>query len=162
MRVSLVAAQSTNHVIGRGADIPWKVKGEQALFKRITMNGTLVMGRKTFDSIGRPLPGRHTIVLSSNPELQIDGCDVAGSLEDALVIASHIDRPVFIAGGGQLYKQTIDQADALHLTTIHTAVEGDVFFPAVPEDFRLVRQETYESNIDYTYRFYERHQGGKT
>lgn len=156
MSVAIIAAQSENQVIGRGTEIPWKVKGEQKLFKKITMGGTLVMGRKTFDAIGRPLPGRITIVISRDTLFERQGCEVAGSLDAALDRAQGLGRPVFIAGGGEIYRQSIARADALHLTTIHTRVDGDVFFPDVPPAFRLVREQRYSSNIDYTYRYLER------
>lgn len=156
MNLALVAAQSENRVIGRGIEIPWRVKGEQALFKKITTGGTLIMGRKTFDSIGRPLPGRVTIVVTRNPGLKIEGCEMAGSLTEAMQLAEKIGKPAFIAGGGELYEQSINTAKELHLTTIHTSIAGDVYFPVIPEDFQLVSEEKFESNIDYTYRIYKR------
>jgi len=156
VKLALIAAQAENRVIGNGPDIPWKVKGEQALFKEITMDGTLIMGRKTFDSIGRPLPGRETIIVTRNPGYRAEGCHIANSLESAIELASELGRSTFIAGGGELYALALPMADALHLTTIHTSVEGDVFFPEVPDDFELKRETGYESNINYTYRYYER------
>lgn len=156
MKLAMIAAQSENRVIGNGPDIPWKVKGEQALFREITMNGTLIMGRKTFDAIGRPLPGRETIIVTRNPEFHAEGCLTADSLDAAIGLASEIGKPTFVAGGGELYSLAMPMADALHLTTIHTSVEGDVFFPEVPEDFKLQRETGFESNINYTYRYYER------
>lgn len=152
----MVAAQSENQVIGRGLEIPWKVTGEQALFKKITINGTLIMGRKTFQSIGRPLPGRTTIVVSRDPDLAITGCETSTSLELAIARAAEINKPIFIAGGGELYRQALDIADEIHLTTIHTKVEGDVLFPEVPANFRLVEEKAFTSNINYTYRHFER------
>ncbi|MBT4162608.1 MAG: dihydrofolate reductase [Gammaproteobacteria bacterium] len=156
MIVALIAAQSENRVIGKGLDIPWKVKGEQALFKKITTGGTLIMGRKTYDSIGRPLPGRTTIVVSRNPELVLDGCEVCTSLDAAIKRAFQIGAPIFIAGGGELYRQGLDLADEIHLTTIHTNVDGDIFFPEVPDAFVAVSEEKYQSNIDYTYRLFRK------
>ena len=153
MKIALIAAQSENGVIGRGMEIPWKVKGEQAMFKAITLGGSLIMGRRTFDAIGRPLPGRTTIVISRNRNLIIDGCQTAGSLKQALGLAS---GPIFIAGGGQIYQQAMPLASAIHLTTIHTVVEGDVYFPDLPEDFELKEETKFSSNIDYTYRHFER------
>jgi|TARA_B110000093_G_C12835538_1_gene352983 dihydrofolate reductase (trimethoprim resistance protein) len=156
VKIAMVAAQSENQVIGRGLEIPWKVKGEQALFKKITINGTLIMGRKTFQSIGRPLPGRTTIVVSRDPDLTITGCETSTSLELAIARAAEINKPIFIAGGGELYRQALDIADEIHLTTIHTKVEGDVLFPEVPANFRLVEEKAFTSNINYTYRHFER------
>ena len=155
MQFALVAAQAENRVIGHGPDIPWKVKGEQALFKEITMGGTLIMGRKTFDTIGRPLPGRETVIVTRNPDLEIENCHIATSLESALATAKELGRPVFVAGGGELYQQALPLADEIHLTTIHTTVEGDVFFPEVPEQFEIVAEKQFNSNINYTYRHYK-------
>lgn len=156
MTLAIIAAQSENRVIGRGLEIPWKVKGEQLLFQKITMDGTLIMGRKTYDSIGRPLPGRITIVVSRNQKLRLAGCQTATSLEDAIALAGETDRPIFVSGGGELYQQAMPLADVLHLTTIHLEVSGDIFFPEVPEAFKLVEEKHYSSNIDYTYRHFER------
>jgi dihydrofolate reductase len=156
VKIALVAAQSENRVIGRGIEIPWRVKGEQALFKRITTGGTLIMGRKTFDSIGRALPGRTTIVVSRNPSLSIEGCEVAGTLDQAIEQARLLENPIYIAGGGQLYEQSIALADTIHLTTIHAEVEGDVYFPELTDEFRLVSEENFTSNIDYTYQVFDR------
>ncbi len=156
MTLALVAAQSLNRVIGNGPDIPWRVKGEQKLFKDITMGGTLIMGRKTFESIGRPLPGRETIIVTRNPGYQIDQCHTSQSLTAAIKMADTFERPVFVAGGGELYAQALPLADRLHLTVIQAEVDGDVFFPPVPDDFKLVREQNFHSNIDYTYRYFER------
>ncbi len=155
--LSLIAARSENNVIGQGADIPWRVQGEQKLFQSITTGGVLVMGRKTFESIGKPLPGRTTIIVTRNPAYQADGCLLATSLDDALNQAAQQCTGVYIAGGGEIYAQAINLADCIHLTTIHTTVAGDVFFPKIPEgDFRLVEEKKFSSNLDYTYQRYDR------
>ena len=156
MKIALVAAQSENRVIGKGTQIPWKVKGEQALFKEITMGGSLILGRKTFETIGRPLPGRNTIIVTRNADLAIAGCTVTTSLEGALDAAAAFAVPAFVAGGGELYAQSIDIADAIHLTTIHTTVDGDVYFPHVPDMFKMVSEKKHSSNIDYTYQYFEK------
>ena len=144
MTIALIAAQATNRVIGQGHDIPWKVKGEQQIFK------------STYDSIGRPLPGRQTIVVSRNQDLTIEGCMVCHSLAAALVSAQASEAPMFIAGGGELYRQAIDRADEIHLTTIALEAEGDVFFPEVPPEFRLAEEQHYSTNFDYTYQLFRR------
>jgi len=156
VKVAIVAAQSENQVIGRGLEIPWKVKGEQALFKQITLHGTLIMGRKTYQSIGRPLPGRTTIVVSRDPDLAITGCETSTSLALAIASAIALAKPIFIAGGGELYRQALVIANDIHLTTIHTKVEGDILFPDVPDHFKLVEEKVFTSNINYTYRHFER------
>lgn len=155
--IHIVAARSLNNVIGRGSDIPWKVKGEQRLFKEITMGGTLIMGRVTFDAIGRPLPGRATIIVTRKEDYEQDGCQVAHSIDEALLQAKDIDKPTYIVGGGDLYRQCLPLVNRVHLTTIDTEVEGDVFFPEFPtQDFKLIQEKAYASNIDYIYQIYQR------
>ncbi len=157
MKIYLIAARSLNNVIGRGLEIPWRVKGEQKLFKEITLGHTLVMGRKTFETIGRPLPGRDTVIMTRRCNYRQDGCSVAASLEDALALAGKFPGNCFIAGGGEIYRQAISRADGLHLTTIHTEVEGDILFPDFcGQGYALQREILYHSNIDYTYRYFER------
>ena len=146
---------SRNRVIGRGDDIPWVAKGEQALFKKITSGGTVIMGRKTFDSIGRPLPKRHNIVITRQPRGDANQPDFCGSVEAALELASTIARPIFVIGGGEIYARTIDHASALHLTTIDIDVEGDVYFPSFDDAaFNLVDTQHFETNLKYSYRHY--------
>ncbi len=156
MTLALIAAQANNHVIGRGDLIPWKVDGEQRLFKSITMGGTLIMGRKTHDGIGRPLPGRRTIVVTRNNKLIFNGCSVCHSLETALIKAEAFGKPIFIAGGGELYRQAIGRVDEIHLTTIDIEVEGDTYFPKLPENFKIIDQQHYSTNFNYTYQLLRR------
>lgn len=153
---ALVAARSRNHVIGRDADIPWTVKGEQALFKKITMNGCLIMGRRTFESIGRPLPGRLTQIVTRQTQYAQPGCRVFHSIEAALQDAQQTGRPIFVIGGGELYAATLANARQVHLTTIDLEVAGNVFFPDFPTPaFKLTHREHFESNHHYTYEIYE-------
>lgn len=130
--ISLIAAFSENHVIGHGLQIPWKIPGEQKRFKELTTGNVIIMGRKTYDSIGRPLPKRQTIVISRNPSLAIKGVQVTANLIQA-IDCSEPGRKIFVAGGGQLYKDTITVATTLYLTRIHAQITGDVFFPQLPE-----------------------------
>jgi dihydrofolate reductase len=158
LRIYLIAARSLNNVIGRGSEIPWQVKGEQRLFKEITMGHTLIMGRKTFESIGRPLPGRDTVIMTRRSNYHRDGCSIAASLSDALGLGGSLRGSCFIAGGGEIYRQAISRADGIHLTTIHTEVEGDILFPDFSRDvFKMKTETLFQSNIDYTYRYFERH-----
>jgi dihydrofolate reductase (trimethoprim resistance protein) len=159
MTVSLVAARALNHVIGNGPNIPWRVKGEQKLFREITLGGILIMGRKTFESIGKPLPGRSTIIVSRDITYQAQGCQSASSLDAALQLTEADPRPVFIVGGGEIYRQALAQhlVDTVHLTTIQTEVDGDVIFPTFPTpEFTLVRETLVESNINYIYQYFEK------
>jgi dihydrofolate reductase (trimethoprim resistance protein) len=159
MTISLVAARALNDVIGNGPNIPWRVKGEQKLFREITHGGILIMGRKTYESIGKPLPGRSTIIVSRDTTYQAEGCQSANSLGAALEWVQADPRPVFIVGGGEIYRQALAQqlVDTVHLTTIQTEVEGDVLFPTFPTpEFRLVKETLVESNINYLYQYFEK------
>ncbi len=130
MIISLIVAVSENRGIGRDGRIPWRLRDEQQFFKRVTMGHTLIMGRKTYKSIGRPLPGRQTIVLTRDPEYIAEGCQVCHALAAALTRAkSQGETEVFIAGGSTLYAESLPQADRLYLTTVHVAVPADTFFP---------------------------------
>jgi len=130
-RVVLVAAAARNGVIGRDGDIPWRIPEDWAHFKRLTMGGTLIMGRKTYDSIGRPLPGRRTIVVTRQPDWSADGVDVAFSLEEALALAGDVEA-VFVAGGAEIYRQAMPLADVIELTEVDQSPDGDTHFPPLP------------------------------
>jgi len=144
-RVVLVAAVADNGVIGNGPDIPWRVPGEQAAFKRLTLGHTLVMGRTTYESIGRPLPGRTTIVLTRDPSWSAEGVLVAGSVEEALALAVELDGDVMVAGGAQVYAAAMPIADAQVISRVHLRPEGDVRYPPVdPARWRETRREPGE------------------
>ena len=128
-RVVMVAAVAGNGVIGNGPDIPWKLPGEQALFKELTLGHVLVMGRATYDSIGRPLPGRTTIVLTRSPTWSADGVLVAHDLPAALALADTVDGDVMVAGGGQVYAAALPLADEQVLSEVDLAPEGDTLYP---------------------------------
>jgi dihydrofolate reductase len=145
-RVVLVAAVAENGVIGNGPDIPWRIPGEQAEFKRLTMGHTLVMGRTTYESIGRPLPGRTTIVLTRDPTWSADGVLVAGSLQQALETAATLDGDVMVAGGAQVYAAAMPFADEQVLTEVHLSPPGDVTYPALDRSqWREVAREPGEA-----------------
>jgi len=129
-RVVLVAAVAENGVIGNGPDIPWRIPGEQAEFKALTVGHTLLMGRTTFESIGRPLPGRTTIVLTRDPAWSHDGVLVAATIEEALSLAAGLPGNVMVAGGAQVYAAALPYADEQVITRVHLTPEGDVRYPA--------------------------------
>ncbi len=131
MQVVIVAAVARNGVIGNGGDLPWRLPEDLARFKRMTMGATLVMGRKTFESIGRPLPGRKTIVLTHRPDWVEEGVDVADSLERALDMARESGEDVFVAGGAEVYRAALRVADRLELTEVDAEPDGDTYFPQV-------------------------------
>ena len=157
MDTAIIAARSLNGVIGNASSIPWRVKGEQAMFKKITMGGILIMGRKTFDAIGRPLPGRSTIIITRNLEYTREQCLVCHSLESAVCRATTLDRPVFIAGGGEIYRQSLPLVNTVHLTTIQADFSGDTRFPDFPtDDFTLEEEQFHAADINYIYQRYQR------
>lgn len=140
MSVILIAAVAANRVIGRDNQLPWRIPGDLPRFKALTMGHTLVMGRKTFESIGRPLPGRTTIVVSRNPHFTASGVTTAGDLASALALVQ--SGETFIAGGGELYAQALPLAHALQLTEIDAAFAGDAYFPAFDRSaWRVVADE---------------------
>lgn len=159
MKIIIIAAMARNRVIGRGNAIPWRVAGEQARFKQVTMGHPLVMGRKTFESIGRPLPGRKNIVVSRRQDYRPSGCLVAGSLEAALALCREEDT-VFVAGGGQVYRQALPWAEEIRLTVIERVIAGDVYFPEFyPLDFQEISAERITEPEPYTIRVYRRGRG---
>jgi dihydrofolate reductase len=133
MTVTLVAAVGANGVIGVDGGLPWRLPEDLAHFKQLTMGHPMIMGRATFDSIGRALPGRTTIVVTRNAAWSADGVEVAPSLDAALKRAGELDDDTFIVGGGQIYAQALasDVVDLLCITRVAAAPEGDVRFPAV-------------------------------
>ena len=155
MRISLIAALADNRVIGNKNRLPWRLPADLRHFKRVTMGKPLVMGRKTWESIGKPLPGRMNIVVSRDTTFQAEGCVVVHSIEQALDAAAGADE-VMIIGGADLYAQVLPRADRLYLTEVRAHVEGDSWFPDIArEDWIEVERERHradESN-GYDYDF---------
>ena len=150
-RVVLVAAVARNGVIGDGPDIPWRLPGEQALFKSLTLGHTLLMGRTTYESIGRPLPGRTTIVLTRSPSWSAGpsgaGVLVAHSLTSALELADTLDpaAQAMVAGGGEIYAAALPHADEQVLSLVDLAPEGDAHYPAYdPAEWIETAREAYD------------------
>jgi dihydrofolate reductase len=129
--LTLVAAMGRNRVIGLDGDMPWHFSEDLKHFKRTTIGGVMIMGRKTFDSIGRPLPGRRSIVITRSTDWSHEGVEVVHSLEDALALAG-AEAPVFVVGGGEIYAQALPLATRLVLTEIDDAPDGDTYFPDWP------------------------------
>lgn len=127
-RLSIIAAMAKNRVIGINNTLPWRLPEDLKHFKALTIGHHILMGRKTFDSLGRPLPGRTSVVITRSKDLRLPGCIVANSIEDAIA-ACNQDNEVFIIGGAELYLQALDFADRIYLTEIQTEFEGDAWFP---------------------------------
>ena len=145
MIISIIAAVSENGVIGRDGQIPWDLPADLRNFKRLTMGHHLIIGRKTWESIGRPLPGRTMIILTRKPGYQTDGCLKAASLPEALEIAEQTgDDEVFIGGGSSIFEHALTLADRIYLSRVHLKVRGDTFFPEYQEkDWKLTLQVEY-------------------
>lgn len=145
-RVVLVAAVADNGVIGNGPDIPWRIAGEQAEFKALTLGHVLLMGRTTYESIGRPLPGRTTVVLTRDPGWSAEGVEVAHDVAAALLLADGLSGDVMVAGGAEVYAATLGVADEQVLTEVHLSPEGDVRYPEFDRaQWAETRRETGEA-----------------
>lgn len=154
MAVVLIAAVGRNGVIGVDGHLPWRIPEDMARFKSLTMGGVLVMGRSTYESIGRPLPGRDTVVLTRRSHWSADGVEVAGSLDEALGLAVGRDKDVFIAGGSEVYGAALDVADRMELTEVDAAPDGDTYFPQV--DWEGWVEESREDREGYSFVTYRR------
>ena len=151
--VTLIAAVGRNGVIGADNDMPWHLPEDFAYFKRTTMGHPMVMGRKTFDSIGRVLPGRRTIVVTRQPDWSHPGVETAHSLADALALAGPADE-VFVCGGGQVYAEAMPFAQRLLITEVDQSPEGDVTFPEI--DISQWREVGREPRDGFSWVVYER------
>lgn len=160
MLISIVVAASTNNVIGVGGELPWRLADDLRHFKAITMGKPIIMGRRTWESIGRPLPGRRNIVMTRQSNYAADGCDVVTTPAAALAAAGAADE-VMVIGGGHIYEMFLPKAGRLYLTRVHASIDGDTFFPAVDAaDWQLVSSEARvaDASNDYAFdvRVYER------
>lgn len=156
--ISMIVARSRNHVIGRDNQMPWKISADLQFFKRVTMGHPVIMGRKTWESIGRPLPGRRNIVVSRNTDYVATGGELVGSLDEALKSLSEFDR-VFVIGGEQLFKQAFDKADRLYITEIDLDIEGGDTFFEVPNEANwkeVERTPGSEGDISFSFITLER------
>jgi len=151
MNVSIIVAMSKNRVIGRDNDMPWHLSDDLKNFKKITINKTIIMGRLTYESIGKPLPKRNNVVLSRN--LKDPKVTVLDNLEEALNISKNEDE-IFIIGGSDLYSQTINIANKLYLTSINHEISGDKYFPAFDIDqWKLIDSCSYKKNNSNSHHF---------
>lgn len=144
MITSIIVAMDEQRGIGIEGRLPWHLSADLKRFKRLTMGHHLIMGRKTYESIGRPLPGRVMIVITRNPHYKAEGCLIAASLKAALAIAEQRgETDAFIAGGGQVFSQALPLADRIYLTLVHAVTQADVFFPEFDEGDWAVVETIY-------------------
>jgi dihydrofolate reductase len=155
--LSIIVAISKNYCIGNGGKIPWKIPGEQRRFKELTTGNTVIMGRRTFAEIGRPLPNRRTVLVSNTYSWNDANCVTVSSFEEALRVSDPLRNEVFVAGGAGIYREALQYADRLIITHIDIEVDGDVFFPHFDGlGFEEVSREHFDGEIPYDYVTYER------
>lgn len=154
--IALIVARSKNNAIGKNGSIPWRIKGEQKQFRELTTGNVVIMGRKSYEEIGHPLPYRKNIVVSTTRQFSDENLVTVGSLKEALDIAG--DEDVFVAGGYRLFEEAIPFVDVMYITEVDTVVpDGDVFFPPFDEnDFDVTVGETAGDDIKYTRMIYTR------
>ncbi len=167
--IALIAAVAENGVIGRDNDMPWRLSSDLKRFKALTMEKPIVMGRKTYQSIGRALPGRHNIVITGNPDFSAPGVELAGSLDAALAAARRVaeDRGVdeiMVIGGAAIYDLAIEHADRLYITRVLASPDGDTRFPPIdPVKWRCIDEHSVErgpkDSADSVFAVYERVSG---
>ena len=156
MKISLIVAVASNGVIGHNGQMPWHLSADLKRFKQITMGKPIIMGRKTFESIGKALPGRTNIIISHNRAYQQPDCLMCHDLESALLIGCKESNEVFVIGGSALFAATLPYATTLHLTEIHQEFVGDTYFPEWDRTkWTVVSQETVgnDPQVPFTYSF---------
>lgn len=157
MVISMIAAMASNRVIGKGGYMPWKIPGELRRFRSITIGHTVIMGRKTYESIGHSLPQRTNIILTRQTDYRASGCIIARDLPSAIEVCPDGENEMFFCGGGQLYEEAMPITDRLYLSVIHKEVCGDIYFPEFSStQFRQVKSVYVEDILPYTFSIYER------
>lgn len=152
MIISLISAMSQNRVIGKNGQLPWHLPADLKHFKEKTLGKPIIMGRKTFDSIKKPLPGRHNIVLTRDQDFEAPGCTVVPTLEKALEVAGDVEE-IMVVGGETLYRLFLPQAARIYLTVIEQDFEGDTYFPAWGQDWKIVSAERHEPDEKNPYHY---------
>ena len=149
--IKIIVAMSKNRVIGNSNTLIWHLPEDLKRFRQLTTGNTIVMGRKTYESIGKPLSNRRSIIITRNPDYKVEGCEVVNSLEEALLLSN---SDCFIIGGGEIYRQAIGIADRLYITSIDKDFEGDTKFPDIPGEWYESSFEEF-SNDEFKYSFLE-------
>ena len=152
-KLALIVAASENNVIGIDDDLPWRLSADLKRFKSLTMGHAIIMGRKTFDSIGRLLPGRQTVIITRNQDFQFEGAIVVHSIEAALE-ACNEHQIAFLTGGAEIYRLGLPLVDEIYLTRVHTEIEGDTVLPAIDWDqFELLETEAFNADAKNEFDF---------
>ena len=157
MKINLIAAMSTNRVIGKDNRLPWHLPDDLKHLRQLTMGHPVIMGRKTYESVGHPLPGRQNIIVTRQIGYTVEGATVRGSLEDALALLCDCNDEVFVLGGEQVYRHAMSRADRIYLTVIHEQIEGDAYFPLIPEDqFVEIDRQNFYASKRFSFLIYDR------
>ena len=155
--VKIIVAMSKNRVIGNDNKLIWKLPSDLKRFKELTTDNSIVMGRKTYESIGKPLPNRRNIIITRQPDYQVDDCEIVSSLEEALLITG---GDCFIIGGGEIYKQSLHLTDQIYMTIVDDEFEGDTTFPELPNSWYVSKEEKFladeKNKHNYSFIFYEK------
>lgn len=157
--IKIIVATSKNRVIGNNNQLIWSLPADLKRFKQMTTGNPVVMGRKTYESIGKPLPNRRNIVITRDNKFEADGCEIVNSLEEALMLCNN---DCFIIGGGEIYRQSMSVADKIYLTVINEDFEGDTFFPEIGNDWVKVSRDDHDADEKnkhkYSFIEYEKYQ----
>lgn len=157
MHLSAIVAMAENRVIGRNNRLPWRLPADMRYFKKITMGKPILMGRKTYESIGRVLPGRLNIIMTRNTNFQVPEARVVHSLDAALQVVSEVEEAMVI-GGAELYQALLLQIQRIYMTVVHAEIEGDQYFPMLdPKEWRQISSEAHQADAEnvYAYSFVE-------
>ena len=162
MILSAVVAASTNNVIGKDNNLLWHLPNDMKFFKNTTWGMPVIMGRKTFESLGKPLTGRTNILITRKPDFAVEGIKVVRTLEEAILVAADADaKEAFIIGGGEIYRQTLPLVHRVYLTRVHVTLDGDTFFPVIEKkDWQILSQLDFTADekhkYDYSFQVWER------
>lgn len=155
MTISLLVAAAENNAIGKNNRLLWHLPNDMKFFKNTTWGMAVIMGRKTYESVDKPLPGRYNIVITRQADWKAEGTITATDLNDALQKAKETNcNEVFVIGGGEIYKQSLEIADKIYMTRVHTTLDGDTFFPEIDETkWQLIRNQDFEINEKHKYAY---------
>ncbi|HUM65982.1 MAG TPA: dihydrofolate reductase [Chitinophagaceae bacterium] len=155
MIITLVVAAARNNAIGKDNKLLWHLPNDMRYFKNVTWGFPVVMGRKTFEALGKPLTGRKNIVLTRQPDWKADGTVAVKSFDDALLLANEMDvKELMVIGGGEIYSALFDKARRIHMTRVNADLDGDTFFPEIdPKKWGLVSQKNYEADAKHAYNY---------
>ncbi|WP_077618507.1 dihydrofolate reductase [Bacillus sinesaloumensis] len=159
--ISLLVAMDKNRLIGKDNDLPWRLPADLAYFKRVTMGHPIIMGRKTYDSIGRPLPGRENIIVTRDTSYKMEGCKVIHSIEEIVKMRKESEQELFVIGGAEIFKEILPYSDRLYITEIEEEFEGDTYFPAFDKsEWKIISKEQgikdEKNPYDYKFLVYEK------